>query len=185
LLLLDASEKGIPLYEKYAFWDHGSVVGYAIAPRPADREGREEDIDVQPIGAGMEVEIVAFDAACYGADRTSLVRYLLGAYAGRGFVARDRSGAVIGYAIGQAHSLGPCMARSSAVARALVCRTLTLPFEGHVGWFVGANNREAIDLAGALHAVPGRTWRHMRRGRADALASNWSQLFAKASLAVG
>jgi hypothetical protein len=77
------------------------------------------------------------------------------------------------------------MARSSDVARALVRRTLSLPYEGPVTWLVAGQNAGAVALAGEVGGAPGKTWRHMRRGDAAALASDWSQLFAKASLAVG
>ena len=131
----------------------------------------------------MEVE--AFDARCYGADRSLLVRRYLRDHSGRAFVVRDSSGAVAGYSIGQTRSFGPCMARSPTIARALACRTLSLPYEGRATWLVAGQNRNAIALVQALGGVQGRTWRHMRRGDDSQLASDWSQLFAKFSLAVG
>jgi hypothetical protein len=62
---------------------------------------------------------------------------------------------------------------------------MTLPFEGPVTWLVPSQNAAAMKLAEEIGGAPARTWRHMRRGPDALLASDWSSVFAKASLAVG
>jgi Acetyltransferase (GNAT) domain len=145
-------------------------------------------IQVRPIeadDASIEVEVGRFDARCYGADRAALVRRALREHRGRAFAARDASGELVGYCIGQTRSLGPCMARSTDVARVLFRRTLALPYENGVTWLVAYQNRDAVALARELGGVPARRLRHMRRGDPASLASDWSTLYAKVSLAVG
>ena len=189
LLLLDASDAGAPLYAKYDFRDRGPSLSYLIAPRAsrAEREGddgvRVERID--PRDPGIVDEIAAFDARCYGADRSRLLRRMMRELEGQAFAARDLAGEIAGYAVAQARSFGPCMARSAEVARALAGRALALPSEAPVRWLIAGQNREAVALAQALGGVPDRTWRHMRKGDEAELGSDWSTLFAKVSLAVG
>jgi hypothetical protein len=62
---------------------------------------------------------------------------------------------------------------------------MALPFEGRVSWLVPGQNAAATKLAEAVGGAPTRTWRHMRRGSGALLESDWSSLYAKASLAVG
>jgi hypothetical protein len=190
LLLLDASAKGAPLYERFDFRDHGTALSYAVGDRALGPPGEGGGgVDVRPIEVGDAegaAAIAALDARCYGADRSRLVQLCLGEFRGRGFVARDRvSGELVGYSIGQVDTFGPCMARSTEVARALMKRTLALPFERSVTWLVAGQNREAVRLAESVAGPATGTWRHMRRGDASHLSSDWSSLFGKMSLAVG
>jgi len=77
LLLLDASDAGAPLYEKYAFRDHGIAQAYSLEPR-AFASDAPPSIDVRPLDptdARLEAEVARFDAVAYGADRSSLVRH--------------------------------------------------------------------------------------------------------------
>jgi GNAT superfamily N-acetyltransferase len=189
LLLLDASDPGAPLYERYSFRDQGTSFVYTIDPHAAGRALDDSPVvAIDPIDAGDErtaTEVAAFDARVFGADRSPLVHYYLRAFRGRAFAARDPSGELVGYSVGQSLSFGPCMARSTDVARALARRTLALPYEGAVTWLVAGQNRDAAALALAMGGVPVGTRRHMRRGDAAQLASEWSSLFAKASHAVG
>jgi GNAT superfamily N-acetyltransferase len=189
LQLLDASQSGAPLYEKYSFRDHGTSLSCTLDPsevRPAEDDAGDVRIDPLDVAdAHVAAEIERFDARGFGAGRAPLVRRAIRELAGRVFAARDREGRLVGYAVGQARSFGPCMALSPEIARALARRTLTLPYEGRVTWLVAAQNRDAVATAEALGGVAGRTWRHMRRGDGALLASDWSSLFAKMSLAVG
>jgi GNAT superfamily N-acetyltransferase len=187
LLLLDASAAGAPLYERHGFEDRGVALGYTIDRRVVNELPGSPSVTVEPFdGQGSSADDVAkLDARCYGADRGALVRALLRELPGRAFVARDRAtGEMVGYSVGQSRSFGPCMATSTDAARALLRRTLTLPYEGEVTWLVAGQSSAARALAERVGGSPTRTLRHMRRGAA-LLESDWSSLFAKASLAVG
>jgi GNAT superfamily N-acetyltransferase len=189
LLLLDASNAGAPLYERYSFRDHGTALAYTFDPRALasapDDEGAIQVHAIDPADGPLAADVAAFDARCYGADRSLLVLRCLRDLPGRAFVARAASGELVGYAIGQARSFGPCMARSRDVAHALARRTLRLPYNDPVTWLVAGQNPDALALVRALGGTLGRTWRHMRRGNDAELTSDWSSLFAKVSLAVG
>jgi GNAT superfamily N-acetyltransferase len=188
LLLLDASEAGAPLYERYAFRDHGEALSFTLDPgvaRPADDAGDIRIGAIDPTDEAVVTEVARLDAHGYGADRSSLVRACLHGARARAFGARDPSGELVGYAIGQRRSLGPCVARSTEVARALAGRTLGLSYDGSVTWLVPSQNPSAIDIVRSLGGVPARRLRHMRRGDASVLASDWETLFAKQSFAVG
>ena len=189
LLLLDASEPGAPLYEKYSFRDDGAALVFTVDPRAVTQPaGESAGIQVAPLDPGdarSALEIAELDARCFGAERSSLVRACLQTLPGRAFVARDSAGALTGYAVGQRRSLGPCMARSPVVAEALVRRAMGLRYEGPVTWIVADQNRDAVALARAIGGTPTGTRRHMRRGDPSLLASDWRTLFAKVSLAVG
>ena len=188
LLLLDASDAGAPLYEKYGFRDHGEALAFALDPTAAGTASHDESprclaFDLRD--QATVAEVTELDARAYGADRARLLRYCLRESPDRAFLVRDASGALAGYAIVQGRSFGPCVARSSDVARALLRHGLTLPYESRLTWFMAGQNREAASLARELAGEPLRRWRHMRRGDETALASDWSTVFAKLSLATG
>jgi predicted N-acetyltransferase YhbS len=185
-LLLDASAVGAPLYAKYGFHDHGEAAAWSLDARAeGDLCEALDDVAVDHLTERDVAEVVALDAACFGADRSALVRPVLAAATKRAFVARERAGSVVGYAVGQARTFGPCLARSPRVADALARRALALPYDGKVMWLVAEQNAGAIALARSLGATRTRAWRHMRRGPNALLTSDWSTLFAKVSLAAG
>ncbi len=188
LLLLDASASGAPLYASRSFMDDGLAFSYVIDSERARGLEESPGIRVNPLDAGdtkRVEELTRLDARAFGADRAPLVRHLLGQFPERAFLARDGAGELVGYAVAQARSFGPCAASSSSVARALLRRAMTLPFEGRVTWLVADQNAAATKLAEEVGGPPTRTWRHMRRGDGAQLGSDWSTVFAKASLAVG
>ncbi len=185
LLLLDATEKGAALYQKYGFEDHGKALAYQIDAGLLPVAEGAAGVRIEPLRDADEPAVAAIDAAAYGADRTALLGTLLREYAGRAFVARGLSGALVGYAIGQSLSFGPCVAPSAGVACALARTIVALPYPAKVTWLVADQNAAAIGAALSLGGVVGKTWRHLRRGSGYALASDWSNVFAKATLAVG
>lgn len=188
LLLLDANDAGAPLYEKYGFHDHGEALAFALEPNPLGRLSAEGGTRCFPLGLRDEAtvaEVIELDERAYGAERSRFLRHCFAEFAGRAFVARDETGSLVGYALAQARSFGPCAARSSGVARALLQSALVLPYESRVSWFVAGQSEEAGRLARELAGSPIRRWRHMRRGAEASLPSDWSSIFAKASLATG
>ncbi len=188
LRMLDASAAGAPLYARFGFQDHGEALGFTFDTPPTpgldvDRSLRIAAIDAQ--NPTTVEDVIALDARSFGAPRGPLLRRYLAAHPGRGLAARDPTGTLVGYVVAQARSVGPCAARSPEIAGALMRHALALPFEGAASCFVPGQNAAAVALVESLGGKRGRRWRHMRQGPAGTLESDWSTLFAKASLAVG
>ena len=101
--VLDASAAGGPVYERMGFADRGvtRVMGDAadgLPPKPGDD-------DCEPLTAGDLDDVVAFDAARFGASRRALLRTLIEQHPGRALVLRRR-GVLVGYLVAQAGTLG-------------------------------------------------------------------------------
>ena len=83
---------------------------------------------VTPLSFGDLPELCGVDLWSYGADRSALILATLRQYPGWGLVARDASGRIQGYLVRSASGatvrVGPFMASSPEVARALLTRAL-------------------------------------------------------------
>lgn len=83
---------------------------------------------VAPLCFGDLPELYGVDLWSYGADRSALILATLRQYPGWGLVARDASGRIQGYLVRSASGatvrVGPFMASSPEVARALLTRAL-------------------------------------------------------------
>lgn len=83
---------------------------------------------VAPLCFGDLPELYGVDLWSYGADRSALILATLRQYPGWGLVARDVSGSIQGYLVRSASGatvrVGPFMASSPEVARALLTRAL-------------------------------------------------------------
>ena len=94
----------------------------------ARRDGGTEGIRVTPLWFGDLPELYGVDLWSYGADRSALILATLRQYPGWGLVARDASGRIQGYLVRSASGatvrVGPFMASSPEVARALLTRAL-------------------------------------------------------------
>jgi hypothetical protein len=124
---LDASAAGRPLYDAMGFDVMGEVRCLA-APAAVPVPGRA----ATPLLADDVAEVVAFDAAAFGASRDTLVRRLL-AEGAPGLVVRDGRGAIDGYALVAPDdgTIGPSAARGEAALAALVAGALaTRPVRG-------------------------------------------------------
>jgi GNAT superfamily N-acetyltransferase len=124
--VLDATPVGRPVYLKLGFSDgvgmtrlEAPVVGACDAHSP-------DGVTIEPISdvAG----IVAFDASRCGLDRSSLLAHLRGREPDGAFVARTGDGRVVGYVLGRrgrlARHIGPLVADTPEIARALLARVL-------------------------------------------------------------
>ncbi len=90
--------------------------------------GGAEGLRVAPLSFGDLPELYGVDLWSYGADRSAIIMATLRQYPGWGLVARDASGRIRGYLVRSASGatvrVGPFMASSPDVARALLTRAL-------------------------------------------------------------
>ena len=94
----------------------------------ARRAGGPKELRVTPLSFGDLPELYGVDLWSYGVDRSALILATLRQYPGWGLVARDASGRIQGYVVRSASGatvrVGPFMASSPEIARALLARAL-------------------------------------------------------------
>ncbi len=162
-VLLDATPVGEPLYRGNGFEEDDRTVvwqkrEHVLLPRHL------------PLGVSRLAEtdipaLIAFDAAHFGADRGQVLRMYCARYAGRVLVVRGEDGRINGYAIAQAHVIGPIVAQNKEDAERLLVHALALPFEGTPGIFVSANHQDASRLLMRYGFSQQRTLSHMWAGK--------------------
>ena len=126
--VLDGSAKGAPLYERMGFVDHGHsrlfLAPVAGGPEPALVKGiRRSTIEE----TGLDI-VAAYDAVAFGADRSSLLRFLMDACVGRNLVLCTADGRMVGYGIAQDHGIGPVVADDDATGALIVDLLRHLPW---------------------------------------------------------
>jgi ribosomal protein S18 acetylase RimI-like enzyme len=167
LVMLDASDSGAPLYERYGFADRGLThdLVYEGGPRDTVVDGASVD------------EVLALDREQFGANRAPTLRAFAASYPARLLVVRE-GGAVVAYAIAQSAVIGPIVSKTPQAARALLRAATSLPFDAPPHVF-------APEEHGSLLASEGfrvtRSLRHMRLGGPEIRYG----VIGKASLAVG
>jgi predicted N-acetyltransferase YhbS len=174
--ILDATEDGAPLYRGLGFVEVGTSHDL-YASRP-----------VVGLGAGVTAvtdrdEIVTLDRELFGADRSRLWRRLWDESPEGMTVARDESGAAVGYACARVWGLGPFGARTPEAAQALLSAHADLPV-GVLRALVPGENPAGRDLLTRHGFVQRRVVRHMRRGALER-APRWDRLYGKASFCLG
>jgi RimJ/RimL family protein N-acetyltransferase len=152
---LDATDQGQPLYEKLGFRPEQPVerwarTGVSLLP-PSDADPGHET-------AG---HWHAADRLAFGLDRSRLLDSL----ARRNAPLASGSSYLLGRPGRLTHYLGPCVAESPAVARALMARALSIPSPGGFSWDVLPENNAAATLAHELGFVPKRRLLRMVRGK--------------------
>jgi GNAT superfamily N-acetyltransferase len=129
---LDATNMGLPLYERLGFRAEGAIERWLRAPGPVAEYGA-----TRPYAPDT-----ALDRAASGTDRTALLAVLAG------FESASIAG---GFAMGrpgsQAAYLGPCVARSANAARDLIAWFLGRHVEESVYWDILPVNVDAIAIA--------------------------------------
>jgi GNAT superfamily N-acetyltransferase len=163
IVLLDATEQGAPLYERYGFIDDARASEWV-----ASRAAIESDHGASP-GASLEPEVTAaelagFELRYFGADRQKLHAALLEQFASRTLVARDQRGSLTGFLMARDPLLGPWCAADAAVAGRLLCGALRQPFQHRPIVQVPRSNSAAGELLAGKGFVLRRALRHMRRG---------------------
>jgi hypothetical protein len=177
---LDASDKGAGLYTGLGFADMGAVRclvpppgGVAVPRRPATA-----------LAGGDLAEVVALDAAAFGASREALLRRLL-AEGASAFVVRGADGALDGYAfvVPSDGTIGPSAARGEDALTALVAAALASgPVDG--GRVLVPPESAHADALSRLGFTETRRLVHMRRPGGP-LPGERHLLLSGASYAIG
>ena len=128
--LLDATPAGRPLYRALGFqetWGYHRLARGSATPMP-ENAGTANDTIIRPIADADWPALCAYDAACFGADRSALLQWLRGRLPAVELVA-ERHGRVTGLLLGRngrmASQIGPLVAEDDDVAHALLARALS------------------------------------------------------------
>ena len=118
-LELSATDDGRPLYQRYGFTLAGPGLS-AVVPRQA-RVDHDSATELSDAGLTSLAELGAYDAPCFGGDRSPLIATML-ADTARPVVVAHCAGAVAGWAWVRpdAERVGPLVADTPDVAEALV-----------------------------------------------------------------
>jgi predicted N-acetyltransferase YhbS len=160
-LLLDASQKGYPLYTKLNFVEEDRACFYELTQAMADKPLSPR---IAPLQAADLPELCAFDAPIFGANRETLLRIALRDFPGRAFVARDKLGDISGYVFRASRRLGPWVARTPQDAEDLMCAALTVPIPGVAATIVPEANKDAAEMLKGNGFELIFALSHMRRG---------------------
>lgn len=183
VVLLDATDKGAPLYERYQFIDDALAGEWVAMARPAAPcLGIASNVRLEPNVAAAE--LAAFETPYFGANRHKLLAALLTSVSARTLVARDEAGRLTGFLIARDPLLGPWCAANPAVTEDLLRAALSLPFEHPPLVQVPRSNQLAGELLPRFGFTQRRSLRHMRRGGLGPLGEP-AGLFGQASFGHG
>ncbi len=159
--LLDATEKGYPLYKKLGFVESDLGCVYAldqpVACAAADRPVYRLEL------ADLD-ELVAYDTPLFGADRRKVLSVYLRDYPGEAIATRDEQGKISGYFIKREGGLRPWMASDPASAERLVQEALRTKLPGKPFVVIPGLNRTGMLLLERYGFSFKRSCRHMQRG---------------------
>ncbi|GHO93989.1 GNAT family N-acetyltransferase [Reticulibacter mediterranei] len=161
-VLLDASKDGARLYPRLGFVeDDGAMLlqrDNILEIMPPQNEA------INQLQASDLPELVAFDAAYFGAARGHVLASYLADDPQRAFIARDPGGSITGFLIAQEDMLGPWMATNVEVAEQLLSRAQALPFAGAPRAIIPVSNEAGMRLLHRYGFREQRTLAHMRLG---------------------
>ncbi|MGF6230030.1 GNAT superfamily N-acetyltransferase [Inquilinus ginsengisoli] len=178
VVLLDASPFGAPLYERLGFVDvDASVVLEATGPVEAPPVS-----GLAPMAEADLPDVAAYDAAVFGADRTTGLRELFREYPD-GVVCR-RDGRVAGYGLRHPDRVGPVLAEDQETAAAIVAALSVLAPAGPMTITVPSSHVAMLHHLGRSGVPELRRLRHMRRG-GDRHPSDRGRIAAMASFHLG
>ncbi len=181
IALLEASRAGASLYTKLGFQTDDSTIVFELAEPGSPMQ---DSTVVEPFQSSDLTELIAFDTAQFGADRSRVLSSYLATHPERCFVSRHAQGHISGYIIGQFDSLGPWLAQSHEEAEALLARALRLDFRRSPRLRVPASNHRAVALARAYGFRELRMLKHMRWGGMTSPQQR-ENIYALASAAIG
>ncbi|WP_155888585.1 GNAT family N-acetyltransferase [Inquilinus limosus] len=158
VILLDASPAGAPLYEKLGFVDvDASVV--LEAPGPVEAPPVP---GLAPMAEADLPAVAAYDAAVFGADRTTGLRELFREHPDGAVCRRD--GRVVGYGLRHPDRIGPVLAENQETAAALVAMLSALAPAGPMTITVPSSHAAMLDHLRSSGVPELRRLRHMCRG---------------------
>ncbi len=157
--VLDASAAGAPVYERMGFADCGvtrvlGVVGDLPVAHGAD--------ECESLTVADFDDVVAFDAARFGASRRALLAKVIEQHPGRAMVVRRRR-ELVGYLVAQAGSLAPVVAEDASALSKLIAASRHLSWASPARINVPPESAHFPTLL-RLGFEPLRELRHMRRG---------------------
>lgn len=164
-ILLDASQYGGPLYEKFGFIESDLT---AVMQRNVIRNHiKERSAAVnRPKTEAIEFpKLLSFDMPRFGADRSQLLRSYFDDDPTRFLVSYDQKGQVDGFLVAQSRVIGPWVASNAEVAEGLLNDAVEFSFEGNPTVFVSASNEAALELLLRHGFEKQRTQRHMYKGK--------------------
>lgn len=176
-LELDATAAGEPLYARYGFTTAGQTIVYHAVTRGGERRAARR------FCAGDRDAVLAADARAFGADRSDVLRHIVGVAPNVAFVSGP-VGNVHGYAVAQMHSdvLGPVVAPHAAAAAHLIdAARAYLPALHRIS--LPSDNRAAHAIVAARGYRCEKSLAHMVRGRRPRAARQ--SLFARINLGQG
>jgi GNAT superfamily N-acetyltransferase len=128
--ILDATPAGRPLYRALGFeetWGYHRLARGNTQPMHHDDTDAACDTIVRPIADADWPALCAYDAVCFGADRSALLQRMRGRLPAAELVAK-REGRTAGFLLGRngrtASQIGSLVAEDNDVARALLTRAL-------------------------------------------------------------
>src|SRR6202162_3012863 len=151
-LLLDATDAGAPLYEKFGFRTYDWTHYYERAPEPRNGPAISPDVSNDALN-----EAIALDRRFYGCDRSEMLALLAREPGAMLTVAAD------GYLMARETAIGPFVAESDETARELFEAARARRSDLIRGWAPGLNPaaRRLFEDAGFPLV---RSVRHMGRG---------------------
>ena len=180
-VLLDASDKGQPMYKKLGFlaYDRTYVFQHCGVLPSCTPEPHAQIITVQELN-----DLTKCDRDVFGADRGKVLRALLATFPERAFMVRDNRGRVTGFIFAQRNRIGPWVAQGPQDAETLLRAALSLTYDGAVSVVAPEMNREGTALLKRYGFEIMRTNRHMRKGQ-SAPPLDRSKVYGLTSLALG
>ena len=178
--LLDATEKGYPLYQKLGFVESDLGCVYA-QDQPVAFEAF--DRPVYKLGLADQDELVAFDTPLFGADRRKVLSVFLRDYPGGTTATRDEQGKISGYFINREGGLRPWMACDPASAERLLQEALSSNASVKPYVVIPRLNRAGMLLLERYGFEFKRSCRHMQRGQLPARRRD--QIYGQSSYAIG
>lgn len=181
LVLLDASDQGQSLYERFGFrsFNHTYVMRRSGVLPVCQLAPHVKIVTTQNLD-----DLAEWDGDIFGGDRSRVLYALLDTLPGRAFLSRDEHGKVAGYLFAQERCIGPWAAAKPQDAEVLLQAALSLPYEGDVSVVIPEANLCGIDMLTSYGFRIVRANRHMGRGK-DRTPIERSNIYGQTSLALG
>jgi len=161
MTVLDATDRGAPLYVNEGFDVEGGTIVY-VQTQPGQKHFPSRM--VRPVTVADIPQLVAFDRPVFGADRERVFRVLLADFPERVFKTQSDDGHLTGFVFAHPIRIGPFVACNQQAARDLFQAALSLEYEGNIRMIAPNENLHAADLYGEFGFEPRLPHRHMRRG---------------------
>jgi len=179
-ILLDASEKGYPLYLQLGFTALDQSFVYALDRMPTMTRCPD---GVESMRSSDMDELVEFDARIFPGNRKQVFRLLLRDFPDNAFIVRDDTGRISAFLFIQGRKLGPWVAASSEEAERLLMAAFSKRLPGFPFAVVPGMNTDADSLLRGYGFQVYRSNRHMRRGMDPGYQR--SKVYGQASFAIG